>query len=89
MSKVEGQYTLECDPMVLANRVKALEQACDMLTASLMWSLRSMRLVCRQLDSALCEDRPLQAECISEQAEELERLCGKVHAASTLLNRSY
>ena len=89
MGQVDGQYTLDADPMVLARRVQVLEQAVDGLTAVLVALIRDVRVVCYEADKALCEDRPLQAAELAETAERMSKLYGKVHALSTMMGRSY
>ena len=88
-TRPSGQYTLDADPMVLAKRVETLEHVCDGLCAVLMGALRDFRVVCPELDHALCEDRPLQAARLAEQCERVDGLKGHVHALGTMMGRSY
>ena len=84
-----GQYTLDADPMVLAKRVKVLEETCDILSGCLVELARSTRLIADQCDKALCEDRPLQAKALNDECECLTKIEHSAHAASVRMGRSY
>lgn len=85
----DGQYTLDADPMVLAKRVKVLEETCDILSGCLVDLARSARVIADQCDKVLCEDRPLQAKALYEECERLTEIEHSAHAASVWMGRSY
>lgn len=84
-----GQYTLDCDPMVLAKRVQTLEIAVDRLCAAVSDLARDTRLVADQCEKALCESHALQAKALYEAHENLNGVVGRAHAVSALMGRSY
>lgn len=85
----EGQYTLDADPMVLANRVKTLEHAFDLMSACLVETATSCRLLADCLDQLACEDRPQQAQMARSLHEDFGEIYQRAHTMSTLMNRSY
>lgn len=50
---IDGQYTLDANPMVLAKRVQTLEHACDVMSGCLVELARSARLIADMCDKAL------------------------------------
>lgn len=85
----DGQYTLDADPMVLAARVKALEEVCDIASGILVDLTRATRAVTAQCDLALSSDRPLQAKAIGDQMDVLNHIHDRAHAMSVRMGRSY
>ena len=85
----DEQYTLDADPLVLAERCRKLEMCCDSLSACLVELTRIVRVACDATDKALCEDKPLQAQTLYELGEDLTRAYDMAHKASSLVGRSY
>lgn len=83
------QYTLDCDPMVLAMRMKTLEETVDMLSGCVCDLVDSLRVIANQCDKALCEDSPLQAGRIYDEHGKLAHVHDRAHAASVKMGRSY
>ena len=75
--------------MVLAKRVKVLEETCDILSGCLVELARSTRLIADQYDKALCEDRPLQSKALNDECARLTEIEHSAHAASVRMERSY
>ncbi len=86
---INGQYTLDADPMVLAKRVQTLEMAVDRLSATLADLARETRVIADQCDRALCESHALQAKALDEAHSRLNGVVGRAHAVSALMGRSY
>ena len=86
---MDGQYTLDANPMALAVRMKKVEDAADILSGCLVDLTRSLQVIADQCDKALCEDRPLQAGAICDEHERLVEIGHRAHAASVLMGRSY
>lgn len=84
-----GQYTLDCDPMVLAKRVQTLEVAVDRLCAAVSDLARDTRLIADQCEKALCESHALQAKTLYETHERLSNVVGRAHAVGAMMGRSY
>lgn len=87
--KAEKQYTLDTDVFVMAERVKVLEEVCDMASGALLDLTESVRLIAAQCDAALSDDRPLQAKAIYEEHERLTHIRDVAHAMSVRMGRSY
>ena len=85
---MNGQYTLDADPMVLARRVAELERACDLAAGILVDMTDSLRVIADQCEKAL-DDRPTQAMAIREQHERLTHIRNRAHAMSVIMGRSY
>lgn len=86
---VDKQYTLDCDPMVLAKRVKTLEEAVDMYSACLMELLKTTRLLAYECERVTQKSYPVQSARISELIQDYHYIWGKVHRMSTIMGRSY
>ncbi len=86
---IDGQYTLDADPMVLAKRVQTLERACDVMSGCLVELARSARLIADMCDKALCEEKPLQAKTLCDECDTLTRIEHSAHAMSVMMGRSY
>lgn len=85
----DGQYTLDCDPMVLAKRVQQLEHAVDTLSGSVCDLTHALRNVACQCELGLSEGHPLQASSLSEEHDRLSHVYDRAHAASVMMGRSY
>ena len=86
---MNGQYSLDADPMVLARRVAELERACDLASGILVELTDSLRVMADQCELALSEDHQPQALAIREQHERLTHIRNRAHAMSTIMGRSY
>lgn len=84
-----GQYTLDCDPMVLAKRVQQLEHAVDVLSGCVCDLTHTLRNVAYQCELGLSEGHPLQASGLSEEHDRLNHVYDRAHAASVMMGRSY
>ena len=85
---MNGQYTLDADPMVLAKRVAELERACDLASGILVDITDTVRAIADQCEKAL-DDKPTQAMAIRDQHERLTHIRTRAHAMSTIMGRSY
>ena len=85
----DGQYTLDCDPMVLAKRVQQLEQAVDVLSGCMCDLTHALRNIAYQCELGLSEGHPLQASRLSEEHDRLSHVYDRAHAASVMMGRSY
>jgi hypothetical protein len=85
----DGQYTLECDPLVLAERVKRLEHAVDRLSAAEMGLRNAMQVLAYQCAGGFSETAPNQAHRCEELHKGIVDTWGDIHAASVEMGRSY
>lgn len=85
---MNGQYTLDADPMVLAKRVAELERACDLASGILVDLTDTVRVIADQCEKAL-DDKPTQAMAIRDQHERLTHIRARTHAMSVIMGRSY
>ena len=85
----DGQYTLDADPMVLAERVQQLEHAVDVLSSCVCDMTRSMRNIAYECELGFSESRPLQASSLSDEHDRLNHVYDNAHEASVMMGRSY
>ena len=85
----DGQYTLDCDPLILAERVKKLEHAVDRLSAAMMDLRNAMQVLADQCACGLSETAPCQAHRCEELHKDIVETWGDIHAASVEMGRSY
>lgn len=86
---MNGQYTLDADPMVLAERIKKLEHAMDSMCAAMIDLTNIVRVTASATEAAVCEAHPLQVNTLDGLQDGLTHVHDLAHQAGVLMGRSY